>query len=281
MRTRARRITSALLPLWAMTATAQSVPPASPGETHAIVSSYVTSSTSSDGSTDSSQGSDTLTERMIARRDGGIERTFDLPHDAPSDARARQWQFPARLFTAPGQPTRLLNAGELKQRLGNWLAAAKLTPADCGRWVFTWNAFRIECDPQSVIASIEAIDLASQPLAEGVAYRTADAAAPLRLERDGAAWHATGAIDPDAVRRKRAEADVVVAELNRTPMTIDEALRTHAADRVSGTISVRFEADARNTPRKRVTKTVVETRYPDGRVEQETATRTVERRPMP
>jgi hypothetical protein len=87
-------------------------------------------------------------------------------------------------------------------------------------------------------------------------------------------------VDPDAVRRARAESDVAVGEIMRKPVTLDAALRARANESVSGTISVTFDTDAGGHIRRRTKVTKVETKGPDGRSESQTATETVERRPV-
>ena len=104
---------------------------------------------------------------MIAARDTGIELEYDLSRDAKAEDRARIWQFPARVFKPSNGPMQLLNASELEARLEVWLKAAGWDRSVCGRWIFTWNAFRIDCDPQSIIKAIEAIDLWSFDLRVG------------------------------------------------------------------------------------------------------------------
>lgn len=47
-------------------------------------------------------------------------------------------------------------------------------------------------------------------------------------------------IDPDAVRRGRAESDVVVAEISRKLLTLDAATEARAKEAISGTIVVTF-----------------------------------------
>lgn len=149
------------------------------GEEYEIIKKYETSQLSSDGGSGSSRGRDTLLERVIGVRDGGLELEYDLPKDATAADRARSWQFPVRVFRPTNGSMRLLNRPELEARVEVWLKAAGWTRAACGRWIFTWNAFLIECDPQSVIKMVEAVDLRVADLRDGAPYQkpvTLDAA---------------------------------------------------------------------------------------------------------
>jgi hypothetical protein len=176
----------------------------------------------------------------------------------------------------------LLNRGELEARIDPWLTAAGLTRAACGRRVFTWTVFRIECDPQSAIKLLEAFDLRLPDLRDGAPYRAPEARRPGRVRRkaagpDAASFEVVLAIDPDAVRRARAEADVAVSEIVGPPVTLDAALRRRAKESISGTIRVTFDVDAAGNLRRRTTVTRRTIKGPDGRSESETLTETVER----
>jgi len=253
------------------------------GAEYEITKSYETSGQASDGSSSSSRGRDTFLERVVAAREGGLELEYDLWKDATAQDRARTWQFPVRVFRPSTGPMQLLNRPELEARLEGWLKAAGWTRAVCGRWIFTWNAFRIECDPQSVVKILEAFDLRSADLREGAAYQEAEARGPGTLTRtaagpNGETFAVAMEVDPDAVRRARAESDVAVGEIMRKPVTLDAALRARAVESVSGTISVTFDTDAGGNVRRRTKVTRLETKGADGRSESQTATETVERR---
>lgn len=253
------------------------------GATYELIKSYETSEQRSDGSSGSSSGHDTILERVIAARDTGIELEYDLSRDAKAEDRARIWQFPARVFKPSNGPMQLLNASELEARLEVWLKAAGWDRSVCGRWIFTWNAFRIDCDPQSIIKAIEAIDLWSFDLREGTPYRDAEALAPgviakKTLGPNGATFAVMLEADPAAVRRARAEADVATGEIMQKPVTLEAALRERAKEQVSGTISVTFETDTAGNIRKRTKVTKLEIKLADGTSESQTVAETVERR---
>ncbi len=235
------------------------------------------------GGSSSSTDRDTLVERVIRVDQEGLELEYDLPRTATAQDRASAWQFPARVFKPRSGPSRLLNGPELEARLGAWLKAGKLDRSDCGRLIFTWNAFRIECDPQSVIGAIEQFDLGPGDLHAGDLYRApqANAAAPLVRSAsgpNGATYVVSAAVDADQVRRARATTDVTVAELQGRKVTPEAALEARWADEVSGTITITLDADATGRLRRRMTVAKVETKRPNGRLETETLTETLERR---
>ena len=207
---------------------------------------------------------------------------YDLPSAATADERARNWQFPARVFKAFDGPAQLLNGPELEARVDGWLKAAGWPRTVCGHWIFTWNAFRIECDPQSVIKTVQSFDLRSAELRDGASYQETEARGSGQLARkagpDGAIFAVEMPVDPDAVRRSRAESDVVVGEIMNKPVSLDAALRERAREVVSGTISVEFEVDPAENVRRRTKVTKLDIKGPDGRSETETVTEALERR---
>ena len=80
------------------------------------------------------------------------------------------------------------------------------------------------------------------------------------------------------MRRQRAEADVVVAEINRSSLTLEGALRARSTEAVSGTIIVTLETDSTGALRRSTTVTVMEIREPGGKLETQTFTVILERR---
>jgi hypothetical protein len=95
------------------------------------------------------------------------ELEFDLPRETSLEDRARDWQFPARVFASSNRPLQLLNRLELEARVRSWLKRGGLTEALCGRWVFTWTGFKIECDPNSVLEMLETYNLRLSDLRDG------------------------------------------------------------------------------------------------------------------
>lgn len=240
------------------------------------------SETAGDGSSSSSRSSWALEERVVALRDDGVELEFDLPGDATQEDRVRNWQFPARVLSSSDGHLQLLNSSELETRLRSWLQLGGFTEAHCGRWIFTWNAFKIECDPQSVLATISPVNLRLN-VREGASYGepAARGRVPLRAgERsaNGVTLIAEMEIEPDFVRRERAESDVVVAEIVGEPITLESALQGWQRRQVSGTITttISIEAAGSVSGLTRVTQiTIVDE---NGSEERQTSTTSVERR---
>ena len=256
------------------------------GEEYEITRQYQTSERASDGSSGSSRGREALRERVIGVRQGGLELEFDLPKSATAEDRARSWQFPVRVLRPIKGSMQLLNRPELEARRDDWLAATGWTRADCGRWIFTWNAFRVECDPESVIKTVEALDLRSPDIREGDSYQTAEAKSPGKLTRmssgpSGVTYSVVLEINPEVVSRDRAESDVAVGQIMQKPVTLEAALAERSNEDVSGTVSVTLDTDPAGNIRSRTKVTKVETKGADNRTVSQTATETIERNPLP
>jgi hypothetical protein len=253
------------------------------GDTYEITRVQDSSSEGSDESSGTSHDQDAIIERIEAIRPDGLEVVFDLPKDATADERRQTWQFPARVFEPREGPLQLLNASELEKRVDAWLKWGKMTREACGHWIFTWNAFRIECDPQSVIGAINTFAPRLGDLHAGTLYRDQHALRPVPLtmkssDSNGSTFTALLAIDPNAVRRERAEADVVAGEIMQKPVGLDAALVQRANEAVSGTILVTIDTDAGGSLRRLTKLTKSQTKKPDGTVQTETVTEILSRR---
>ena len=259
--------------------------PAQPGESYEIVRVHRSEYRTNNGSSGSSSGTDSIVERVIGRTDEGLEIEYDLPNSATAEDRAKVWQFPVRVFKpSDGQP-RLLNTDELEARVDAWLKAADWPREVCGHWIFTWNAFRIDCDPQSVLKRIAAFDLRADDLQDGSSYSDDQAlgAAPLRAVRSGprgSTYQVTLQVDPEAVRRAEIESDLAVAEISRETLSPEDARLARAAERISGTITVTFETGADGHAWRRTSVAEIHIERPDGESETRTTTETLERRPV-
>jgi hypothetical protein len=278
-----RGVVAALL-LPAVAARAGALPLASQvGDTYEITLTRESAQQGSGGSSSgSSHDKDTIIERVTGLRADGLELLYDLPDAATADERAGNWQFPARVFKPLGGPPQLLNGPELEARVDGWLKAAGWPRTVCGHWIFTWTAIRIECDPQSVIKTVELFDLRSADIREGAPYQETEARGSGKLAKkaasDGAIFAAEMPVDPDTVRRARAESDVVLGEIMNKPVSLDAALRERAREIICGTISVEFETDSAGNVSRRTKVTKLDITGPDGRSETETVTETLERR---
>lgn len=253
------------------------------GDEFEIVRSYETKQHSSDGGSSSSRGRDALIEKVIETRSGSLVLEYDHPKGSTAEERARTWQFPARILRTTGGELQLLNRSELERRVEAWLQVAKLPREACGSWYFTWNAFQIECDPQAVLKSIQAVDLTSVLLEDGASYRDPESRMLGTLRRETSppnsiVYKAVLAVDPDAIRRSRAEMDVAVGEIMRKPVTLEAALRARDKEAISGAVTVTYEADLSGVARRRIKSTELKIKLADGSVEHQTNTETVERR---
>lgn len=258
------------------------------GDTYEITSDRE-SSQSGDMSNGSETDRDAITERVIALREDGIELEYDFRPGATAEERAQNWQFPARVFKPFHGPMQLLNRAELEGRVDGWLRAAHWTRAVCGHWIFTWNAFHIDCDPDSVIGILAGFDMGPGGLRDGTMFEDAHASAPAPLRRtragpDGETFAVSLSIDPEVARRERAQGDAVIAEIMGRSPTLDATARQHAAETISGTISITLDTDAAGRVRRRVEVTRAQIRGPSGVVETDVSTwtrvrRLVSRRP--
>lgn len=172
---------AAMLALAPVSALAQVAPRA--GDSVEITRDFQTEQHNTRGMSGTTSDQDSLLERVVAVRDDGVELEYQLGNEGD---RSSSWTFPARVIRPSHGPLRLANPAEWEGRIDAWLKGAGMTRAACGHWIFTWNAFRIDCDPQSVIKSIEAFELYSGELREGVAYSTpiARGSAPLVRKSD-------------------------------------------------------------------------------------------------
>jgi hypothetical protein len=241
------------------------------GDTYEITLTRETAEQGSHGS-GSTHDKDTIVERVIGLRSDGLELEYDLPGIVTTAERVSNWQFPARIFKPFHGPAQLLNGHELEARVDRWLKAEKWPRTVCGHWIFTWNTFRIECDPQSVIKTIEAFDLRSADIRDGASYQDIEAVAPGIVTRkgdgaDGGTFAVEMPVDPD----------VVPGEIMKRPVTLEAALLERAKETVSGTISVTFKTDSAGDLRRRTKVTKADINEPDGQSERDTSTETLER----
>lgn len=256
------------------------------GDTFELVLERTSASEGPNGSTGSSFDRWTLVERVIASQDDGQVLEFDMPDSSSAEERQSQWQYPVRILKPASGPLQLLNRDELDKRVDAWLAAAHLPRTACGHWIFTWNAFKIECDPQSAVDAVRQFDLAPNDLRDGAPLEETGALEPAPLRRvvdpsGGISFTAGFKVDPAFVRRSSAESAVVVAEITGKHLTLEDALRAHADDPVSGTISVTFDLDSTDGVWRRTRVTTVEVKMPEGQTETTTTTETLVRRRKP
>ena len=267
-------------------ATAAGAEPLRAGEAYEIATSSEMSERGSDGTRSSARSGSGLIERVLAVRDDGVELEYDLPHDVPAQDRARQWQFPVRVLKPAAGPLQLLNRPELETRAARWLEAAGMPRLACGQWIFTWTAIRIDCDPQTVLDSLEAMDLHPAALRDGALFGDPATRAPAPLRRrarrsHGETFNVLLPVDPDVVRRERAERDRIVAQMVGPAAAEDTGRAGREVADASGTIRIRIETDADGRMRRRVKVTELNVRRRDGVTERSRTTQTLERRLLP
>jgi hypothetical protein len=233
-------------------------------------------------SSGSSTDRDALIERVVEVRGDGLVIDYDLPEGAKPDERARQWEFPVRIFEPNAGPPRLLDPAGMSRRVEAWLKRSKLKRSACGRWGFTWTAYQIECDPQSVLKVIAVFRLSRGTMRAGDHYQDAHAAAPAVLtqtsvDQDGTLYTAQMTLDPDLVRQERAESDVVVGAILQEPITLKQALKNQAAMAITGTITTLFETDTSGAVVRRTTLTKMKIKDAHGTTETLNSTEVLER----
>ena len=272
-------------------APAMAAPDYQPGEVFEIRRESRMESATNDGSSGSSFDRDTLAVRVLGRTDAGVELEYDLPPDTSNEDRARQWKFPVHVRRRTDEPTQLLNRAELETRIAAWLKAGDLPREACGRWYFTWNAFRVECDPDSVIETLEAFDPRPDGVAAGVLVGDPAANGPAALtlkSKTGtsATLVADLIVDPEAIQNTRAEADVIVGEIMRKPVSLEAALKARSADAISGAPPIAFEPVAEGRGLRRIKVMTIATigpaqTGPGTRTETQTTTEVLDWRRLP
>lgn len=223
-----------------------------------------------------------MVEEILAVRPEGIEIEYDLPESVSDEERARTWQYPVRVFKpVDGGPMQLLNIDELEHRIEDWLTAANIPREACGSWYFTWNAFEIECDPQSVLEDLEGFDLRLANLIAGEPFVTTGASAPGTLRQvsagvEGVVLTAELPLDAEHVAGERAESARVVAQI-LGHAGVDP---TAAPEDVSGTILVTLNIDPAGQLYRRVINIEQRVALPAGGEEVSEATYITERHPV-
>lgn len=253
------------------------------GDVFEIRNEYTTSQSSGDESSGSSSGHTTMIERVIDVRTDGVVLEYDLPQETKPIDRSRQWQFPARILRPVVGPISLLNSAALEARATDWLKRAKLARADCGRWIFTWNAFRIECDPESAIKIVKQYDLGNERLVAGVRYDDVQATQSGFLDKgivtaEGTQFAVSLPLDADKVRREMAESDMIVAEIMRKPITLDQALGAQKKKDIAGSLSITLDVLPSGQLWCRASVTKVRIAEASQKIETRMVTETIERR---
>jgi hypothetical protein len=250
------------------------------GQDYMLKKSYTSESTSTSGSTGSSGGSDVLIERVIAVTQNGVELEYTLPKSHRKTDEKLNWQFPARVFKPYQGQAKLLNVATINARLTRFLKHMKYSRESCGRWYFTWNAFKIECDPISVLEIVNSFDLGFCNYRAGKIFEYPSALKPnIKLSEGGETSVLTAqfALDPYALRRDAANTNVISSEINGQPISFDQALNDTKDTQFSGQARVTFDTDPKGCVTKRVVETTTETTEKDGTIDKQIYVETVER----
>ncbi|MEW4449511.1 hypothetical protein [Qipengyuania sp. JC766] len=195
----------------------------------------------------SSGGTQSLAEHAIATTAEGLEIEYSIPGD-PDEVRGNDmWMYPARVLVRPDGSKRLLNESEIIARRDLWLDEAGWTKEQCGRWLFTWTAVKIECDPQAVLESIEGYGLRPAPLRPGTQFELPEYGISGLLEDRGTrngrqVLFLSAPVDPQTVRDQEARTREIVAEISGGTLPVDDTSSGSEID-ASGTIEIEFEID--------------------------------------
>ena len=180
---------------------------------------------------------------------------------------------------------RLVNADELETRNSDWRSGADISDDACGSWYFTWNAFKVECDANSVIADLEAFRLPILHLKEGIEISEPGAvgAKPLLLtHKNPHRFRADFDLDPEVIRQARAEEDVIVSQIfGDDPITFEQALERRAEEEISGRLTTTLELDNQGRVVKRHRLSTIFIALPDGLSERQTSSQTTIREIQP
>lgn len=237
------------------------------------------------GSEGSSRGHSTLVERILRAGKSGVLIEYDFSKDTTEEERLPEWRYPARILIELNGTARLMNADELETRNSDWRSRANISDDACGLWYFTWNAFKVECDPNSVIADLEAFRLPILHLNEGVEISEPGAvgAEPLLLtHKNPHRFRADFDLDPEVIRQARAEEDVIVSQiLGGDPITFEQALERRAEEEISGRLTTTLELDNQGRVVKRNRLSTIFIALPDGLSERQTSSQTTIREIQP
>jgi hypothetical protein len=234
---------------------------------------YEAETTGAEGDvTSSSSGRQAIAERVIAATAQGTEVEYALPWDDEDIRGNEKWMFPVRLMVAPDGSKTILNAPELLARNAAWLAEAEWTREVCSRWVFSWTAVQIRCDPAAAIEAVDTYGMRPGTIAEGQPFALEGALGPVTLTRAGEqdgriVLTGSGLVDPAYIREREARGALVVAEVSREALTPEEAEAKAATISATGTLTVTFEIDADGMVWKRVDRseiTLVGSAFSDG-----------------
>lgn len=233
----------------ALLAAIASAPPLA-AQDYVLVMAYERSTSGAEGEGSSSaSGNQAIGERVLAETPRGTEVEYAIPGDPEAVRGNERWMFPARVLVTPDGGKTLLNEGELAKRNAAWLAEAGWTREMCSRWIFTWTALQIRCDPAAALEAIEDFGMRPGKVSQGQPFTTQGVLGALAMtsgaEREGrAVLTGSGPVDPDFLRKQAASAALAIGEISRRPVTPAAAEAEAAGIAAEGTVSVTLEVDA-------------------------------------
>ena len=233
------------------------------------------------GSSGRSSGRHEYIEQILAVRQDGIERLYDIPREPDDEDHLIDWQFPVRVFEANDGKMGIVNRGDLERRRDAWLEAAEIPMEACGAWYFTWNAFQVECDPDAILETIRTIRIQPKSLKDGASFTHPAAIQPGSLHKladDSSKFSSEMEVNEDYFHRAEAQSDVIVGEIMRKPVTFEEAYARRKAEQITGTIEVVLTTSEGGRVLRRLTTIETTKTEVGGEVEHETSTETIERK---
>lgn len=252
------------------------------GDVYSISLQYENTSESDGGSNSSSRGRQAIVETVIAVDEAGIVLGYDLPASMSDEDRAQYWQYPARIRRDHSGNNQLLDVEVLEDRIDEWLERFEFPRAACGHWMFTWNAFQIVCDPQSVLRNVAQYDLRPTDLRDDGLFFDPMALEPGRfvqssIESGDFQFVVEMSVDPEKIRHERVQADLITAQIMNRELTDEAARNARAAEEITGSIRVAFQTDADGQIYRKTRVVSLETRLADGSVEISTSSQELSR----
>lgn len=252
------------------------------GNIYEIKYSYETSRKTGDQSSGRSSGTNLLIERIIAINEESIDLEYDISLNPSEEDRAREWKLPAKVRRNNDGTLLLLNTDEMEIRITKWLEKASWTREVCDQWIFTWNAFKIECDPQSALELITSYDLNSNNFDPTKPYENKFASHAGKLQLlantpEGKTYHTKLELNPQIIKTELAETQLIIGQITGKEITIEDAQKEQALKSISGNIQIKLDVDNEGRLIKRTEVFNIKTIEDDGTIKTETKTNILSR----
>ncbi|MEQ3744817.1 MAG: hypothetical protein ABNH53_01100 [Henriciella sp.] len=239
-------------------------------------------------SSGNSRGHNTLIERIIKVDPTEIVAEYER---IPSPRRyvgeqpnLIDWDYPATISVLDSDELTLQNLEEIEARNTEWRQAAGIPDEACGLWYFTWNAFKIECDPNSVIQGLEAFILYNNEILDGQKIEepgALEAGILTTVSTDPLILQAEFELDSEIIREERAQEDIIFSQIMQgETLTLENALQVRATEQISGTLKTVWEMDELGRVWKRTRNSNITIEFETGETEtltqKQTTTRTLQ-----